>query len=79
VLRTMDMSRTMVAVRSAGISHEDGFLLDHVAALPIGRARVDGMLVIKASADRVALDDLVTHWESEVLYVGWLKDVLCSE
>jgi hypothetical protein len=35
--------------------------LNHMTALPIGCARVDGMLVVKASADGVAFDDLVTH------------------
>lgn len=35
--------------------------MNHMTALPIGCARVDGMLVVKASADGVAFDDLVTH------------------
>ena len=57
----VDVSGAMAAVQSAGVAHEDSLLLYHVAALPIGCARVDGVLVVKASADGVAFDDLVTH------------------
>jgi hypothetical protein len=67
----------MATVWSAGIAHEDSLLLNHVAALPIGCARVDGMLVVKASADGVAFDDLIAHWDSGVLYAGWLEGLLC--
>lgn len=70
------MSRTMAAVRSAGIAHENGLLLNDMTALPVRFARVYGMLVVEASTDGVAFDDLITHQGSEVLYARELGSVL---
>lgn len=43
------------------ITDEDGALLDHVIPLLVTRTRIDGVTVVEALADRVALDDLITH------------------
>lgn len=49
------MSRTYIA-------HEHGLLLDGMAVLAVGGARVDGVLEVDAFADRVAFDDFVAHF-----------------
>ena len=53
----------MAGVRWASISNENGLLLDKVAALTVCGAWINGMLVVEAFADRVALDDLEAHFE----------------
>ena len=45
----------------ASVAHEDRLLLYHVAALSMGSAWIDGMLVVEAPADRVAFDNLIAH------------------
>lgn len=45
----------------AGVSDEDGLLLDVVAPGAVGGAHIDAVLVIEAPADRVAFDDEVAH------------------
>ena len=51
----------------AGISHQDCPLGDAVASGVVPGATVDGMLIVEATACRVALDQLVTHgdWEDD--------------
>lgn len=44
-----------------GVAHQDFFSSDGVAATTIGRAWVDGMTVVDATAYRVALDDFDAH------------------
>lgn len=45
----------------AGIAHKDGLFLNSMISLSISRAWVDRMLVVKAAAHRVALNNLITH------------------
>ncbi|MCJ1426245.1 hypothetical protein MMC29_004148, partial [Sticta canariensis] len=44
-----------------GVAHEDFFVPDHMVAASIGGAWVDGMTVINAAADRIALGDSYAH------------------
>lgn len=48
-------------VLAAGISNKNCPLLDIVPRLTKGRATVNGMLVVEASARRVELNELVAH------------------
>lgn len=41
-----------------------------MAALSMGGTRVDGMPVVEASANRIAFNDLVTHYGSLKLHAG---------
>lgn len=54
---------SMAAVHTAGIANENRLLLYDVTALSVSSAGVNGVLVVEASADRVAFDDLVAHGE----------------
>ena len=45
----------------ASVAHEDSLLLYRVAALSMGSAWIDGVLVVETPADRIAFDDLITH------------------
>lgn len=45
----------------AQVADEDGLLLYGVALLVGGGTHVDAVLVVDAAADRVALDETVTH------------------
>ena len=45
----------------AGVADEDGLLLDGMASLGAGGAGVDGMAVVEAATDGVALDHLDAH------------------
>ena len=46
---------------AAGVSNQDHLLLDSVVAMTIGSAGLNGVVVVKAAADRVAFGDLDTH------------------
>jgi hypothetical protein len=52
---------SVFAMTAAGIAYKDSLLLDPVSALSMGTAWIDGVLVVKASAGRVAFDDLIAH------------------
>lgn len=52
---------TIAAMSAAGVSYEDRLLLNCVSTLAVSSTRVDSVLVIEASADGEAFDDLVTH------------------
>lgn len=52
---------TMTGVCAAGITDVDCALLDVVAWSSVGRAAVNGMLVVEASASRVELNKLIAH------------------
>jgi hypothetical protein len=52
---------SVATVVAAGVAYEDRLLLDRMPTLAMGGARVDGVLVILASAYRVAFNDLVAH------------------
>lgn len=45
------------------VTHEDGLLLNDMAALAMAGTGIDGVLVVEAPADGVAFDDLVAHLE----------------
>jgi hypothetical protein len=51
----------MCRVLVAGVSDQDGSLLNWVSLGAICRAHIDTVPVVFAMADRVALDDEVTH------------------
>lgn len=55
----------------AGVADEDRLLLDGVAALAAGGAGVDGVAVVEAAADGVALDDLEAHARGCLAGGGW--------
>ena len=44
-----------------GVAHQDFFVPDNMVAPSIGGAWVDGMAVINAAADRIALGDFDAH------------------
>lgn len=44
-----------------GVAHQDFFVPDNMVAASIGGAWVDGMAVINAAADRIALRDSDAH------------------
>lgn len=48
-------------VLDTGVADVDDALLDAVAAAPVGRTAVDGMLVVETATGRVQLDELVAH------------------
>jgi hypothetical protein len=52
---------SVAAVACTSVAHEDGLLLDDMAALSMSSTRVDSVLVVETPADRVAFDDLITH------------------
>lgn len=58
VVRATAASRCM---RRAGIAYKDGLFLNRMISLSVGGAWVDGMLVVKAAAHRVAFNNLITH------------------
>lgn len=47
----------------ACIAYKNGLFLNSMVSLSVSRAGVDGMLVVKAAAYRVALNNLITHDE----------------
>lgn len=49
-------------MNTTGVAYKDCLLLNCVSALAVARTRIDGMLVVEASADCVAFDNLVTHF-----------------
>jgi hypothetical protein len=51
----------MAAVTSTSIADEYGLLLHSVPALAMGCARIDGVFVVEAPANRVTFDDLIAH------------------
>jgi hypothetical protein len=61
-LRRRRVGSVALRVLAAGVSNEDGPSLDAVARLAKGRAPVNGVLVVEASACRVELDELVAHF-----------------
>jgi hypothetical protein len=67
--------RSVAAMTAAGIAYKDGFLLNTVSALSMAGAWIDGVLVVKASADRVAFDDLIAHLEEDESIVKLWKDL----
>ena len=60
-------SGSMASVHTAGIAYEDCLFLNHMAAMTVSSARVDGMLVIETSTHRVAFDNLIAHRGTESL------------
>ena len=60
----------------AGVAHQDFFVADNVVAAAIGGAWVDGMTVVFAAADRIALRDPDAHvgcvdgWIGAMVVVG---------
>jgi hypothetical protein len=67
--------RSVAAMTAAGIAYKDGFLLNTVSALSMAGAWIDGVLVVKASADRVAFDDLIAHLQEDESIVKLWKDL----
>jgi hypothetical protein len=54
---------------AAGVAYKDSLLLNPVSTLSMGGAWIDGVLVVEASADRVAFDDLIAHLGEDELRV----------
>jgi hypothetical protein len=46
---------------AAGVTYEDGLLLNRVPSLAVRGTWIDGVFVVQASADRVAFDNLIAH------------------
>jgi hypothetical protein len=51
----------MATMATAGVAYKDCLLLNHMPTLAMGSTRIDGVLVVEASAYRIAFDDLIAH------------------
>ena len=65
---------SVAAMTAAGIAYKNSLLLNSVSALSMGGAWIDGVLVVKASADGIAFDDLIAHLGVyELIVKVWCK------
>lgn len=57
----------------AGIAHKHGLFLDSMISLSVSSAWVDRMLIVKAAAHRVALNNLITHGDGCLVLIEKLR------
>jgi hypothetical protein len=61
----------MAAVACTSVADEHCLLLDGVAALSVGGAWIDRVLVVETAARSVAFDDLIAHLGGDGYYLSF--------
>ena len=69
----------MASVQTTSVAYKNRLLLYRMVALSKGTTGVDGMLVVEATADGIAFNDLVAHCSSVQVHADRSKDAGCAK